>query len=633
MSKSRGGRPPGPPLAVERLEDRDTPAFLSAPGATIAIGEVIPGTEPTQLDPNGQVVVSAVRANEIVLGTGAGGGPVVRIYNLAGQLQRAFFAYDPAMRAGVDVATGDVNGDGLDEIITAAGPGGGPNVKVFDRNGNTLASFFAYDSGFRGGVSIAAGDVTGDGKAEIVTGPGNGGGPVVRVFTGTGRVLNTILTFDATFRGGVNVAVGDVDLDSPGEEIVTGAGVGGGPVVQAFTRTGERRAAFFAFDESERGGVGVAAGDTDFGGADEIYAFRGPGFDSRVKGFSVDDPARGPILLTDFIAYDQDPGYFGGVNLAVGDANADGVGDVLTVQATGAFLQQPSVFTGSPDLVPQGANRTLDPGFYAADDNWTYYFPAGFTTARRFPILFLFDPAGNTSNGINGAYDQQVKLAADRLGVNGQNGFIVATSRYYRSAANGGTRDRASFSFSYNSDGTIQAGQGYLNLIGQIKDVLAKFTNVQSRQYPELQTGRVILGGYGEGGSVAHALNLIDLTLADAVFSDQGPVFGTKVLVPGDPTSTTVYGPPFDRYAIEFANSISTRLIRNGSRKVYQFIRSANDPFFNEVTRDRDVIYDGLGYTGSADPVLAANPAGSPAPDYLPYLTQLFAQPSWVNPP
>ena len=620
MSKSRGGPPPAPRLRLEALEARDTPAFLTNPGATLAVGNVFPGSNNLTQDENGQIVQERVDPNEFVFGTGAGGGPVVRIFNLAGQQLGAFFAYDPAMRQGVDVALGDVNGDGFDEIITAAGPGGGPNVKVFDRTGKQLASFFAYDSAFRGGVSIAAGDLTGDGKAEVVTGPGNGGGPVVRVFSGTGRLLNSLLTFDATFRGGVNVAVGDVDLQGDGiSEIVTGAGVGGGPVVQSFRRTGERVGAFFAFDVSDRSGVGVAAGDTDNGGADEIWVTRGPGSPSTVKGFTKDGD-----LLSSFQAYEQDPAYFGGVNLAVGDANGDRVGDVSTVKATGDYMQQPSIFGGRTDLVPQGANRTLGAGFYAADDNFTYYFPAGFTTARRFPILFLFDPSGNSTNGINGTFDKQVKLAADRLGTNGQNGFIVATSKYYRSPANGGVRDGASFGFSYNSaTGVIQPGQGYLNLLDQINAVLGRFTNVDR--------SRVILGGYGEGGSIAHALNLIDLTLADAVFSDQGPVYGTKVLVPGDPTTTGVYGPPFDQYAVDKGPSIANGLARAGSRRVFEFIRSPNDPFFREVTRDATVIYPGLGYTGTLQTVNVAT--GQPTPDYLPYLTDLFNQAAWINPP
>ena len=107
---------------------------------------------------------------------------------------RSFFAYDPAFRGGVSVAAGDVDGDGGADVITAAGPGGGPPSQVFDgRTGPMVRSFFAYDPGFRGGVYVAAGDVDGDGLADIVTGAGPGGGPMVVVFNGaTGQPLEQL---------------------------------------------------------------------------------------------------------------------------------------------------------------------------------------------------------------------------------------------------------------------------------------------------------------------------------------------------------------------------------------------------------------------------------------------------------
>ena len=64
-----------------------------------------------------------------------------------------FFAYDPTFSGGARVASGDLNGDGVDDIITAAGPGGGPHVKAFDaRTGQMLFSQFAADPTFAGGV-------------------------------------------------------------------------------------------------------------------------------------------------------------------------------------------------------------------------------------------------------------------------------------------------------------------------------------------------------------------------------------------------------------------------------------------------------------------------------------------------
>ena len=87
----------------------------------------------------------------------------------------------------------DVDGDGVDEIVTGAGPLGGPHVRVLKVSGGTLtelASFFAYDPAFPGGVFVACGDVTGDGLAEVITGAGPGGGPHVRVFSLAGGVVD-----------------------------------------------------------------------------------------------------------------------------------------------------------------------------------------------------------------------------------------------------------------------------------------------------------------------------------------------------------------------------------------------------------------------------------------------------------
>jgi len=54
------------------------------------------------------------------------------------------------------VAASDLDGDERAEILAGAGPGAGPHVKRFD--GLTLAeldSFHAYSAGFPGGAFVA----------------------------------------------------------------------------------------------------------------------------------------------------------------------------------------------------------------------------------------------------------------------------------------------------------------------------------------------------------------------------------------------------------------------------------------------------------------------------------------------
>jgi len=150
---------------------------------------------------------------DVVVGSAGLGPSFVRVLDgVTGTLIRESFPYTSAYSGGVYVAAGDVNGDGFADIVTGAGPGGTPHVRVFDgTTGNqiagTLGSFLAYPAAFSGGVRVAAGDLNGDGRAEVITGAGPGGGPHVRVFDGasTSEIFG-LFAFDPTFTGGVFVA-------------------------------------------------------------------------------------------------------------------------------------------------------------------------------------------------------------------------------------------------------------------------------------------------------------------------------------------------------------------------------------------------------------------------------------------
>lgn len=177
----------------------------------------------------------------VVTAPGPGGGPDVRVRTLQGALVRNWYAYAPGFSGGVYVGCGDVDGDGTDEVMTGAGPGGGPDVGVWRLDGTKVDGFFAFDAAFRGGVRVAGGQLAGDGRAEVVAAAGPGGGPEVRVVTDAGRATRryaaggVFMASDAGDRRGVYVAVAE---GAPTGAVVTGTGDGGASRVVA-RRLGE----------------------------------------------------------------------------------------------------------------------------------------------------------------------------------------------------------------------------------------------------------------------------------------------------------------------------------------------------------------------------------------------------------
>jgi hypothetical protein len=269
------------------------------------------------------------------VGADVGGSPLVRVQETAtGRFVTDFFAFDQAFRGGVRVASGDVNGDGTPDIITAAGPGGGPHVKVFDGEDlHLLFSFMAYDVRFAGGVNVASGDVNGDGNADIITGPGTGGGPHVRVFSGAdGSELMSFLAYDATFRGGANVAAGDINGDGRAD-IITGAGVGGAPHVRAFSgANGMSLLSFFAYDTTFRGGVFVAAGDSDGNGKADIFTGAGAGGGPHVEVFN----GLGTRIQSFVADLPPNAASSNGIHVGATDVNGDGRADLLASSTAGS---------------------------------------------------------------------------------------------------------------------------------------------------------------------------------------------------------------------------------------------------------------------------------------------------------
>jgi hypothetical protein len=291
---------------------------------------------------------------------GAGSGsPQVHVINPDGTKAYTLAAFEETFAGGVRVAMADFNADGTPDVVVGTGPGRSTRVRVID--GKTKVELFAVDpfeASFVGGVYVAAGDLNGDGRPDLVITPDEGGGPRCRVFNGVGfGILTDFFGIeDPNFRGGARPAIGDVNGDGFGDLIVA-AGFLGGPRVAGFSGkslagTPERVFGdFFAFEQTLRNGVFVACGDLDGDGKAEVIAGGGPGGGPRVTAFS------GQALLGN--VYDMRANFFGGnpdnrggIRLAVKNLDNDNRADIVVGSGEGA----PTRVTGylGKDIQPAG---------------------------------------------------------------------------------------------------------------------------------------------------------------------------------------------------------------------------------------------------------------------------------------
>ena len=254
--------------------------------------------------------VNADGVADLITAPGPGASPHVMVFDgvTLGQVS-SYYAFAPGYLGGVNLAAGDLDCDGHDEVIAAAGPGAPPNVVLFQgATGLTLYSFYAYAPQYLGGVMVAAGDVTGDGYADVVTASGPGVPPHVVVFEGyTARVISSFYAYSPKFMGGLTLAVADLNADGRAE-VITGAGPGGGPhVVVIDGNTAATLRSFYAFDLPFTGGMAVGAtkgrGTSPPGGAHSILAgMLTQGAQVRCIDFDTLE------TLTDFTAYEGTAG-------------------------------------------------------------------------------------------------------------------------------------------------------------------------------------------------------------------------------------------------------------------------------------------------------------------------------------
>ena len=325
--------PPPPPVAVTPPRPATPTIPVTPQGPNILL--IPPTDQPTsptlRLRP-----VSPPPAKTFSVGAANPNGSVIRSFNPDGTLRFTIVPI-PGYTGTLRTAEADVNNDGIADILAGTGPGAASQVKLIDGKTQTeLFSMNPFESTFTGGVFVSSGDVTGDGIADIIISPDQGGGPRVRVFNGVGftPVMDFFGIDDANFRGGARTTVGDINADGTGDLIVA-AGFAGGPRIAAFDgaalATGNLVHVFgdfFAFEQTLRNGVYIASGDIDGDGFADVIVGGGPSGGPRVLALSGKD------LLTN--TYTVKANFFGGdvanrdgIRVAVKNLDNDGRADLV----------------------------------------------------------------------------------------------------------------------------------------------------------------------------------------------------------------------------------------------------------------------------------------------------------------
>lgn len=284
---------------------------VNAPGGSppVVVPPTVPPPPPPPVSPppptpNHPILVSA---------TEAGAMTVVR----ADYSNGSYFWWTPFgsyFTGGASVALGDVNRDGVKDIIVASGAGMPGMVRIWDGATRAPLRDLRPLGSFGGGLTVASGDVNGDGAADIVVGVAGRGSPVVTVISGaTGRTIGQFLAYNSGFLGGITLAVGDVNHDGRADiavgpavsaraiRIIDGSTVAPG---QAATDLVPR---FYPFAPQYQGGVSLALGDlTGDGHADLVVGNASGVARARIYNGSAlmgGGPAT-PQVVQDLWAYD-----------------------------------------------------------------------------------------------------------------------------------------------------------------------------------------------------------------------------------------------------------------------------------------------------------------------------------------
>jgi hypothetical protein len=266
---------------------------------------------------DGLVLIRRSEATQVV-GASVPNGAFLQVFDATGRrLRNGFFAQRDDVPGGANFLATDLDRNGSEDLVFANA--GEVTVRL---DGATDVRFRPFGANYRGAISIAAGQTDGDAPWELVLAPDGNSTPTVQITDLRGRVRKSWLAYESRFRGGVSIAVGDVNGDNL-REIFTGTGTGGGPHVRSFKTDGVAwRGGFFAFAASERAGVRVAIGDIDGDGRDDLVAGSGIGAAPKVRVYDADGRLRSEFTPAGITAAQ-------GVRPVLSDIDGDGKREIL----------------------------------------------------------------------------------------------------------------------------------------------------------------------------------------------------------------------------------------------------------------------------------------------------------------
>lgn len=278
--------------------------------------------------------------------------PRVRVLDASSGLERFnFLAFPTTFLGGVRVASGDINNDGIPDIIAASGAGIATTVRVFDGvTGAQKHEFQPFGATVKNGAFVTVGDLNADGFVDIVVGSDSGMAPLVRGYDGkqlaqSNKVVQlfSFAPYAATFKGGVRVAGGDFDGDGKAD-IITAPGSGLTTQVKVFGGVDQKQIAgwtAFNYMTAYTGGAFISAGDTDGDGKAEITVSQGATTTPRVQMYRGGD-AKMLVEMQPFAGFSPGPT---GIRTLMQDRDGDGKMDLIV--APGPGLSRVKVYKGN----------------------------------------------------------------------------------------------------------------------------------------------------------------------------------------------------------------------------------------------------------------------------------------------